>query len=156
MAMQDDTGFACANGCGAWVPNAVILRLLGTVDLTRRGVAAPFFKVIGLPDTKCLACARPLAPVYRSAGDDYLTLGQCDEHGVWCEQRARADFELAFRREINKHRLEDSQAIQQTQEIAVLAEALGDDSRVMARRVLQLERQVAALSARLEALERTR
>lgn len=145
MTMQDDAGFACASGCGAWIPNAVITRLLGTVDLKRRGIAAQFFKVLGLPTTKCLYCATQLTAVYRTAGNDYVTLGQCDDHGVWCEQRARADFELAFRHEITNHH-----------EIEVLADALGGDARELARHVLKLERQVVTLTQRLEALERAR
>ena len=156
MTSDADGGFACASGCGAWVPRTVLVRLLGSADLSKRGVAAPFFKVLGLPTTKCLHCATVLVAIYRAAGDDYVTLGQCDDHGVWCEQRQRADLELAFRREINMHRLADQQAVQHTQEIAVLADALGGDPRLMARRVLQLERQVATLVARLDALERER
>lgn len=147
MATQDDGGLACANGCGAWVPTAAITRMLGTANLTKRGEAAPFFKVLPLPPTKCFGCANPLTALYRTAADNYLTLGQCVQHGVWCEQRTRADFELAFHHEIAGHRHDQTKVVHQS------AEQLR--SAAMERRVATLERQVELLTERLEALDRS-
>jgi hypothetical protein len=153
---QDDGGLACGSGCGTWITSSVITKLLGTTDLTKRGTPAPFFKVTPLPATPCFVCATQLEPVYRAAGDDYVTLGECAEHGVWCEQRGRADFELAFRKEIANHSVEGPQRINAKHEEKQLVEALAQNPKAMARRIMQLESLVDELASRLEALERTR
>lgn len=146
---REDDGLGCDNGCGEWIARAVVLRLLGTDDITTLGNTAPHFKVTPLPPTRCLSCFAPLVAGYRAIDDaDPLTLGSCRAHGVWVESRVRRDLERAYEAAIASYRRADT-----------LADTLADKLRAgglkgAAHRILRLEARISELEAQIADLER--
>jgi hypothetical protein len=137
-----DEGLRCSHGCGEWLGDRGLRRLLGTTDLSNIGRGAPYFKVAPLPPTACLRCQAALVDMYRVvAPHDHMTLGGCPAHGVWIEKRSRQDFERAFEPEIARHA-----------ETVGLAEQIEARDLTAARRILRLEERVAKLEARLTEL----
>lgn len=97
LVERPDNGLACQSGCGEWIPNATLERLLGTTEIARLAAPGMHFKATPLPPTRCLMCRAPLDDLYpaRTPTSDPLTLGRCAQHGIWIEGD-RAWFERVF------------------------------------------------------------
>ena len=96
---ESDDELVCANGCGVWLANKLLLALMPLETITKS--SGNPFRAEPLPPTKCLVCKTALNDLYKGTVD-VLTIGQCLEHGIWLEHGDRATFEAMFRGDIRR------------------------------------------------------
>jgi len=144
MLQQHDGGLACANGCGEWIPNAVVESLLGTLEIAGLAPPGPFQRASPLPATRCPTCRAALDDSYVELPERrVLTLGRCALHGIWIEAFGRAQFEQAFASAIAKQR-----------ERSELGEAMRAGDPAVARILERLQARIEELEERVVVLER--
>jgi hypothetical protein len=130
------TSFVCGRDCGEWLEPSSLRDLPLGGDLGVRQEGGP-----GAPPSplSCPRCGRPLDA--RAWG--YALFEQCAGHGVWLAARFRSAFHMQV-----------AAAIEEEREITALAARIDAASpegrRELARRILAIERRLAALERRTQ------
>jgi hypothetical protein len=134
VLVDDSMEYSCAAGCGAWNPH-------GRIGIPRTAfdklVDGKVWWTLGTGDgARCPQCHRAMMT--------YGTLYEyCAAHGAWVDDIQRNNFRAHF-----------AVALDHAREVDEVLAAASDDPRMLADRVVRLEREVADLRARLARLER--
>jgi polyhydroxyalkanoate synthesis regulator phasin len=156
LARESDDELNCSSGCGTWLGNKLIQKLVA-LETIARSSGNPF-RATPLRPTRCLVCKEPLNDLYKGTVD-VLTLGQCLEHGVWLEAADRSVFEAMYRPDIRERELDEQRlrevAQAQEQRLREVIQAEGVDPVVgrMMLRIEALETQVTSLKKEVADLQ---
>lgn len=150
LATDDGGDLVCANGCGRWIANASLQRLIAPSWLPSRAKANPF-KATPFAPAACPVCRKRLEDIY-SGVRPIVSLGQCAEHGIWVDRYGRAELEAAFADAIEEYRAHAATQLAEDElrrRIAAgdvsLIKVLFERNEMLQARVERLERAVRAL-----------
>lgn len=154
--LADGDDLVCGDGCGTWIANAQLARLL-PVDEVKPGARANPFRANPFPPARCPFCKNQLDDCY-AGSKVVVSLGQCLEHGIWLDRATRADFQAAYDGYIRKlthareaalaaERKKEREQQRATEDVAHWLDGNDTVNRTeLARRIAELERIVATLT----------